>query len=174
MIGYRQCDPAYAFLWEDASQPEARWHGAGDGPAHYFADTPDGAWAEFIRHEEITDPLDLDGVSRNLWAVEIPDPPTATPALGAATLAGDESSYPACQAEAMSLRNGGATSLEAPSAALLPNEARGYRVDRGLRDGAHRDGKVMVLFGARPDLVGWLAAEEARPPEFLLSRVRPL
>ena len=59
MIGFRQVDARYPFLWEDSRQPEGRWHAAGDGPAHYIADTPDGAWAEFLRHEEITDPDDL-------------------------------------------------------------------------------------------------------------------
>src|SRR5262245_40501368 len=55
MILFRQVDARFPFLWEDARQPAGRWHAAGDGPAHYFADTPDGAWAEFLRHEEITE-----------------------------------------------------------------------------------------------------------------------
>ena len=59
MIGFRHADPRYPFLWEGAGQPAARWHAAGDGPAHYFCDTPDGAWAEFLRHEEISDPDDF-------------------------------------------------------------------------------------------------------------------
>ena len=52
MIVFRQADPRYPFLWSDVSQPAARWHAVGEGPAHYFADTPDGAWAELLRHEE--------------------------------------------------------------------------------------------------------------------------
>lgn len=58
MIVFRQADPRYPFLWDTAAQPPARWHGPGEGPAHYFADTPAGAWAELLRHEEITDPDD--------------------------------------------------------------------------------------------------------------------
>ena len=58
MIVFRQADPRYPFLWSDPAQPAARWHGEAEGPAHYFADTPDGAWAELLRHEEITDPAD--------------------------------------------------------------------------------------------------------------------
>ena len=50
MIAFRQVDARYPFLWEDGSQPAGRWHGDGEGPAHYFADTPDGALAEFLRH----------------------------------------------------------------------------------------------------------------------------
>ncbi len=66
MIGFRQCDSRWPFLWESAEQPGARWNAPGEGPVHYFADTPDGAWAEFIRHEEITDPVDLATVRRSL------------------------------------------------------------------------------------------------------------
>ena len=58
MIVFRQTDHRYPFLWESAEQPPGRWHGAGEGPAHYCADTPDGAWAEFLRHEEIGDAAD--------------------------------------------------------------------------------------------------------------------
>jgi hypothetical protein len=38
---------------------------------HYFTDTPDGAWAEFLRHEAIFDPEDLLTVRRAPWAVDI-------------------------------------------------------------------------------------------------------
>lgn len=79
MIGFRQADPRYPFLWSDASQPAARWHGDGEGPAHYFADTPDGAWAELLRHEEIHDPADVATFRRALWAVELGDEPVSAP-----------------------------------------------------------------------------------------------
>jgi hypothetical protein len=54
MIVYRHADPRFLFLWESAAQPSARWHGLDDEPVQYFADTPDGAWAEFLRREGIT------------------------------------------------------------------------------------------------------------------------
>lgn len=60
----------------------------------------------------------------------------------------------------------------APSAALLPGGARGWRVDGGLRKAEPRDGEVIVLFGPRPDLVGWEAVHEGRPSVDLLGRVR--
>ncbi len=172
MIAFRQCDGRWPFLWEDAEQPEARWHAAGAGPVHYFADTPDGAWAEFLRHEEITDPEDLATVRRNLWAVEIKDPPEGVPNLLPATLTGAVETYPACQKEAARLQANGVAGLLAPSAALRPSEARGQVVDQGLRPGPARDGSVIVLFGPRPDLIAWLAAEQARPSALLLTRVR--
>jgi len=82
------------FLWQSAAQPEARWHGTGDGPANYFADTPVGAWAEFLRHEEITDPADLAGVRRSLWVVELPDSGYATAALSQRVMTGGLATYP--------------------------------------------------------------------------------
>jgi hypothetical protein len=54
MIVYRQADLRFLFFWESADEFPACWHGAGESPVQYFADTPDGAWAEFLRHEGIT------------------------------------------------------------------------------------------------------------------------
>jgi hypothetical protein len=45
-------------------------------------------------------------------------------------------------------------------------------VEGGLQPGPSRDGKVIVLFGSRPDLIGWAATTEGRPGKDLLSRVR--
>jgi len=172
VIVFRHADPRLPFLWESADQPSARWHEAGRGPAHYLADTPDGAWAEFLRHEEITDPADLDGVRRALWAVEIPDAPAGRPTLPPRTLRGGKRTYAACRREAERLRTAGATGIVAPSAALEAGDARGKRVDGGIRPGPARDPKVIVLFGRRPGLVGWAVVEEGRPPADLLARVR--
>lgn len=71
MMCFRHCDRRWPFLWEIRDQPAARWHHDGDGPAQHVADTPDGAWAEFVRHEEITEEIDLAGVSRALWSVHV-------------------------------------------------------------------------------------------------------
>lgn len=172
MIVFRHGDPRFPFLWESAAQPPARWHAAGAGPVHYFADTPDGAWAEFLRHEEITTAEDLAGIRRALWAVELPRQPTHQPRLPDAVLLGGPDSYPACQQEAARLRARGLQGLRAPAAALQPGGARGWQVRATLTPGPARDGVVYVLFGARPGLVGWLAAEQARPPAYLLARVR--
>src|SRR5262245_30219127 len=98
MIAFRQTDARYPFLWETALQPPGRGHGAGEGPAHYFADTPDGAWAEFLRHEEITDPADLPTIRRQMWAVEIGDAPAAPVNLSADVMTGGLDTHPTCQA----------------------------------------------------------------------------
>lgn len=171
MIAFRHAPPGYPFLWEGPGQPAGRWNREGDGPTHYFADTPDGAWAEFLRHEEITDPDDLPGIERAIWAVEIGDPPAARPGLRPHVLTGDRASYPACQRAAGALRAGDQPGLTAPSAALVDGDARGLRVDGGLKPGPPREAAVIVIFGARPDLAGWCAAL-GRPAAELLARVR--
>ena len=172
MIAYRHADRRFPFLWESDSQPGARWHADGDGPAQYLSDTPDGAWAEFLRHEEIRDAQDLSTVRRSLWAVDIGSEELAGVELSPETLAGGSDSYRPCQAEARRLRAAGTTGLTARSAALEPGMAGGWRVDRGLRQAAERDGETIVLFGARPDATGWRAVFEGRPDEALLAAVR--
>lgn len=175
MIWFRNADRRWPFLWQDATQPPARWHGPAQGPAQYLADTPDGAWAEFLRHEEITEAADLAGIARTLWALEVPDDePAAPPQLPADVLRGGLASYPSCQAHARKLRDTGATALQAPSAALVDGGARGQYVRAGLVEADDRDGHVLVLYGARPDLRGWTCASDARPAQRLLGLVRPL
>jgi len=171
MIAFRQVDGRYPFLWEDNRQLAGRWHAEGDGPAHYFADTPDGAWAEFLRHEEITDAADVATIRRQMWAVEIGDAPAEHPTLPDQVLTGGPESYGRCQVEARRLRERGARRIVAPSAALTPGGARGISIDGGVRHGAERDGTVIVLFGAPADLIGWIAADGGFPSTDLLKRV---
>lgn len=170
MIAFRHVDPRFPFLREHLPQGAGRWNSA-DELAQYFCDTPDGAWAEFLRHEDISDPEDLPGVRRSLWAVEIGDAPAAHPELPLQTLVGDKSSWPDCQREASRLRHQGEAGVTAPAAALSPGGAHGWRVQGGLQRGPARDGKVFVLFGPRPDLIGWLVVAEGCPSEEILSRV---
>jgi len=172
MIAFRHADPRLPFLRDDKAQPAARWHDAGEGPAHYFSDTPDGAWAELLRHEEIRDAEDLATIRRAMWAVEIGHEPSARPELADATLTGGPDSHVACRQEAARLRAAGATRLDAPSAALGPGGAHGHLCDGQLRPGPPRDATTIVLFGPRPALVGWRAAHEGRPAPELLARVR--
>jgi hypothetical protein len=174
VICYRHADPRVPFLVESTAQPPARWHGAGEGPVQYLSDTPDAAWAEFIRHEEITEPEDLATVRRALWAVDVPDKDLAVPKLPPEVLTGGRGTYRACRDEARRIRARVERGINAPSAALLPGGARGWRVDGGLLAGPERDGRTVVLFGRRPDLVGWAATSEGRPRDDLLRAVRRL
>lgn len=173
MIVFRQADPRYPFLWSDVSQPAARWHADGEGPAHYFADTPDGAWAELLRHEEITDPADAATVQRALWVVEIEDEPFKEVSLPGSALTGGRNTYRTCQDYARRLRARGARRLVAPSAALIPGGAGGREMASGTeRATKPRDGRVLVVFGAPDGIVGWKAVERAAPPPDVLPRVR--
>jgi hypothetical protein len=63
----------------------------------YFADTPTGAWAELLRHEEITDLADLAGISTRLWAVRIGDAEMYEPKLPLAALISAPDEYEVCR-----------------------------------------------------------------------------
>ena len=170
-LGFRHCDPRFPFLWISSAQPAARWHASGEGPANYFADTPLGAWAEFLRHEEIRDENDLAGVRRSLWAVHLPDEGYSQPQLPQKALRGDTDSYPRCQREARRLRESGAACIEAPSAALKPGAGRGWVASGTVGESEEAlDGRVWVLFGPQR-LTGWPAVEAGSPPPRVLARV---
>jgi hypothetical protein len=175
LCGYRICDRRFPFLWATAEQPAARWHGPGEGPAAYLSTTAKGAWAEALRHEHITELADVLDLEASLWAIEAPAPQWR-PQLPAEVLVGDESSYPACQAEARLLRAGGAFGLRAPTAALLSGRTGRYQVDP---DGVYRSATVetetVVVFSAIApgDLVGMPLAEGHAEPG-VLADVRHL
>ena len=172
MIAFRQVDRRYPFLWEDASQPAARWHADGEGPAHYFADTPDGAWAELLRHEEITDQDDLRTIRRQMWAVEIDDAPFEQVTLSPDVLTGGPDSHARCQEAARVARSTGVRRLVATSAALKPGGARGLRFNSDEPEGEPRDGLTIVIFEAPARISAWAACVDGHPAEYLLDRVR--
>lgn len=140
----------------------------------YLADTPDGAWAEFLRHEEIQDPADLVGVRRRMWVVEVDldAERVRQAALPPQVMTGDKGSYPECQAAARRLRAEGSTCVLAPSAALVAGGARGQVTDEGLREAAGRDGAVWAFAGVRPGARGWAAVDAGAPSERVLRLVR--
>ena len=170
MIAFRHADPRFPFLREDSSQSTGRWNAPGE-LTHYFCDTPDGAWAEFLRHEEIDDPQDIPTIRRALWAVEIGPPPKLEPELPREVLTGSTKSWPACRQFVQRYRPE-ADGIAAPSAALHPGGAHGWRVEGGVKSGPAHDGVVFALFGLRPDLVGWATTVAGRPSEELLASVR--
>ena len=147
-------------------QPAARWHDEEDAPVTYVADSPDAAWAEFLRHDEITDPADLAGVARRMWAAEVPDEAidnAVRAALRVEILTGGPESYPSCRDHAAGLRQDGATALLALSGALLPGRGGGQSVDGGLVEAGPRDGQVLCG-GPWPDTRGWAVVDVGAPP----------
>jgi hypothetical protein len=171
VILFRHADTRRPFFWESSAQPQGRWHGDGEGPVQYLADTPDGAWAEFLRHEEIVDAEDLQGVERNLWAVEVPDAEYGAPSLPVKVMTGGRETYARCQREARRLRAAGADRLAAPCAALIPSTPSGWRTDGGLVRGDPRDERTWGLFGRIPQVVAWAAGDSCRPRADLIDRV---
>jgi hypothetical protein len=173
MILFRQTPVGRPFLWQTVSQPEGRWHAAGEGPAHYFADTPDGAWVEFLRHSEIVDVDELKDIKRWVWAIEANIEPVSIleQGLDHKILTGNKKTYGICQKLARQLRNQGITSIVAPSAALRAGEANGWNLNDGLRPASPRDGYVFVVFGALTTAVAWLIGT-ASPPEYMLDKCR--
>jgi hypothetical protein len=173
VIVFRNTDVDGPFFWDSDRQPAGRWHRDGEGPVQYTSSTPDAAWGEFLRHNGIVDQNDLAGVERCLWAVEIADSePMGIPALPLDTLTGGPATYPECQAEAARLRKT-ASRLVAISAAVMPATPSGWMSGADLSPGPARDEMTVVLFGARPTLVGWVSAL-GRPESTLFARVRYL
>ena len=80
VIAFRHVDSRFPFLREYTSRSAGRWNATGE-LTDYFCDTPDGAWAEFPRHEQIEDPEDILTIRRALWAVDIGDAPMQIPDL---------------------------------------------------------------------------------------------
>ncbi|MDR3612242.1 MAG: hypothetical protein P4L53_01665 [Candidatus Obscuribacterales bacterium] len=148
-----------------------RYNADSDGPAQYFADTPDGAWAEFVRHAEITDKEELLDVRRSLWAVEIADDIPTPSKLPLTTATGGRATYAACQHYARSLRNQGQTRIHERSAALIPGGARGQRVNNGVKPGPSREGTIIVIFDYLPSNTGWCIST-ASPPMHVFSSTK--
>jgi RES domain len=180
-LGFRVCDRRYTFLWQSAGQQAGRWNRAGDQPVHYLANTPTVAWAEWIRHQEIEDPADLEGVAAALWAVLIPDHWT-DPDLQPVNLSTDlvlgttPEAAEARLALVDQLKAQGAQGLLTPTAAL-------HQSDQVLpcirvRDGSEQadalatPAQVILLWCAAEQLPGWCCVPEGRPGPELLPLVR--
>lgn len=176
-VWFRQVDERFPFFHETPAQAPGRWHGPGEGPAQYLADTPDGAWAEHIRHEGLRTADELATSVRVLWAVDVneADEQVSRPRLHRLTLVGGEETYDACRAAARRLRRRGTTALLAPSAALHEGAAHGELTrDGDVADAPARDGRVLVLFGERPQTRAWSCGAPTGAPARLLPLVRQL
>jgi hypothetical protein len=127
-----------------------------------------------LRHEGIEDEDDLEDIDRWLWAVEVAEPlVAASPDVGSRLLNGGMETYETCQRAARRLRAEGHDALIAPSSAVFESPS-GFTSAAGLVPGPVLREQTVVLFGPRPELVGWIAAGPGRPGSSLLPRVRHL
>jgi hypothetical protein len=166
-VGFRQTAQGVPVLWESSVQPAARWHALGDGPVQYFASSAEGAWAEWLRHEEIKNPDELNDVIRVLWYADLGERTLAQPELSRKVLFGNADVYPQCQAEAKRLQGAGEVGLEVVSAALTHTLL--YRTDNGTKT-EQGEALVYVLFGVQPKLKASRVSEGGIPD--ILGRVR--
>jgi hypothetical protein len=160
-------------LWVRPNSTAQRWNRTREAPTQYLSLSPDGAWAELIRSEDLTSLEQVRLVSMPLWALRVRETRVAdygsfekAEAAGFPPAALVDEDHERCRAEGTRLREHGFRGVLAPSAAL--------------------PGAVsLTLFGARL-AVEWSAEEDRRlasfvavrqlavghPPDELLSRVR--
>jgi hypothetical protein len=160
-------------LWARPNSSAQRWNRTREAPTQYTSLSPDGAWAELIRSEDVTALVDVRLLSMPLWALQVRETQVAdystfekAEAAGfpADALVGDD--HERCRAEGTRLREHGYHGVLAASAAL-PGAVN------------------LTLFGARL-AVEWGCEEHRQlasfipvkqlavghPPDDLLPRVR--
>lgn len=158
-------------FWARPNSLPGRWHRAGDGPTQYWALTPDAAWAELVRHEQLTTPDDLALVDIPFWVcrtplslvVDLRDPNEQT-RFGLDEAALTSRSWSRCQEAGREIRKTHRGVL-APSAVLE----------------GHAN---LTLFGPRR-MIDWMTESRlastvpaallaiGRPPDEILGKVRP-
>jgi RES domain-containing protein len=160
-------------LWVRPNSSAQRWNGTREVPAQYLSLSPEGAWAELIRCEDLTSPAEVRLVRMPMWVLSVHETRIAdyatfekAEAAGFPREALVDDDHERCRAEAARLRERGFRGVLAPSAAL---------------PGATN----LTLFGPRL-AVEWECPHESRlgsfipvrqlavghPPDDLLPRVR--
>lgn len=158
-------------FWARPNTTDERWHSSGDGATQYLSITPDGAWAELIRNENLRSEADLALVQMPLWQAQVElghiadygDFETAERAhFDPEALIDDDQTK--CRTEGRRLRQAGFAGILYPSAAL-PGEQN--LVLFGPR--------ILLPWGASRRLASGVPANKlsvGSPPGDLLPRVR--
>lgn len=71
LVAFRYCSYDVPF-WVRPNTRPGRWHVAGAEPTQYWSLTPEGAWAELIRYEELSTEEELDEIRTAIWVCRIP------------------------------------------------------------------------------------------------------
>lgn len=158
-------------FWVRANTTDERWHRIGDGATQYLSATPDGAWAELIRNENLRSENDLLLVAMPLWQARIEQARVADYRdFETAELAGFDpeslidDDQGECQAEGGRLRAAGFAGVLYPSAAL-PGET----------NLALFGPRILLPWGSSRRLASGIPGAQltvGAPPKELLPRVR--
>lgn len=159
-------------LWARPNSGAQRWNRTREAPTQYLSLTPEGAWAELIRTEDLTSVAAVRLVSMPLWALHVRETRVAdyatfekAEAAGFPPDALVDEDHERCRAEGTRLRERGFRGVLAPSAAL-PGAVNltlfGARLAVAWDSGENR---LAAFVPARQVAVG-------RPPDDLLARVR--
>ncbi len=137
-VYFRQTDYDTPF-WALPNSVAGRWNTVHEAPTQYWAQSPEVAWAERMRQEEIRDKATAATLRTTLWVatfqeLRIVDLTAGVPE-GAGVTRADLTSqdYGPCQNLATELRASGVRGVLAPSAAI-------------------RGGTALTLFGPRVDI----------------------
>ena len=157
-------------FWVRANTRDGRWNVAGGQPTQYWALTPEAAWAELIRHENLRSEQELEFVRMSIWVCRVPVSMLVDLRIAAARdkwqasdeeLTGD--AWAPCQSLGERLRID-ARGVIAPSAALPGHDCL-------TLFGARRP----IAWSATPALASAVPAARVaigRPPAGLIERVR--
>lgn len=158
-------------FWARFNTKSGRWHRAGEGAVQYLSLTPNGAWAELIRAEDLRGEEDVAMVRMPLWAASINQGLIAdysdfakTEASGFAPDALIDDDWARCQREGDRLRRLGFGGVLAPSAALP-----------GATNLTLFGGRISTTWGEVPDLAAAIPATivtVGSPPRGLVEHVR--
>lgn len=113
-------------FWAGPNTYAARWHEQGDDATQYLSGSPNGAWAEKVRHEDLTTEEEIAQIRSRIWAARI----TLQAIVDYSKFEyAEEAGFPAdalidddrrrCRTEGGRLRRLGYAGVLAPSAALL-------------------------------------------------------
>jgi hypothetical protein len=169
-VAFRWTDYDVPFWARNNTQP-GRWHRSDDGPTQYLSVTPEAAWAELIRAENLRDESELELVRIPLWVAKINQARLVdyrifdrAEAAGFPPDALIDEDKSRCQDEGRRLRDLGYQGVLSPSAAL----AGGLSLTLF-------GGRVAVSWDAAPSLASAIPAKvlsRGAPPPELLALVR--
>lgn len=174
LIAFRQTDYDMPF-WARNNSFAARWNAADDPPTQYWSLHPDGAWAEYLRQEELTDEADVALVRRTIWTCRVPRgtfldlrDPEACEAVGLDPDALTADDWSPCQALAARLRQGRCSGVLTPCAALTGHTnltifGAKRAIDWQRRPALHSQVPAAVVAVGRPP-AGLVARVEPRSP----------